>query len=169
MDLTNRESVEYWHRRAEEVTDPELRKEALATLRKYRKMAEREERIKLRRQNPGYGVRVTFAWIILVALVVLAVLLIFSKTYSATMVCTEFAIVLVLCLFAAAVTLRVYGHISEKTMAELIRDALALQRSSSARKQIIDGSHITDESKPSTSNGQLSIDASTSPPDEDAP
>jgi heme/copper-type cytochrome/quinol oxidase subunit 4 len=157
MDLTNRESAEYWHQRAEEVTDPELRKEALATFRKFRKMAEREEKTRLRRLNPGYGVRSTFGWIMLVALGVLAVLLMLSKTYSATLVCSEFAFVLALCLVAAAITLRVYGHISEKTMTELIREALALQPASRADKTIIDGSE----------KSQSPIDASADSHDND--
>ncbi len=124
MDLSNREEARLWHKRAEEVTDPDLRKEALAACRKYRKLAEREEKLRLKRQRPGYGVRSMIGWIILLALCVLTVILWLSKVFSVVVVCSVFASVLALCLIAAAVTLRVYGHVSEDGMLAMIQHGL---------------------------------------------
>lgn len=166
MDLTNRESVEYWHRRAEEVTDPELRKEALATLRKYRKMAEREERARLRRQKPGFGVRSMLGWIVLLSLFVLVVILYLSKIFTVTVVCVVFGVAIGLCIVAAAVTLRVYGHISEDAMLAMIQKGLN-QRPTPGTSKIIEASAGADGK--SSTNRQLPSDVSEVSSDDEPP
>jgi hypothetical protein len=164
MDLSNRESAEYWHKRAEEVADPELRKEAIATFRKYRRMAEREERTRLRREKPGYGVRSMLGWIILLSLFVLIVILSLSKIFTVAMVCTVFGVAIGLCIVAAAVTLRVYGHISEDSMLAMIQKGLA-QRSTPGTSKIIEASAAADGK--SSTKRQLPSDVSeVSPGDE---
>jgi hypothetical protein len=124
MDLSNRETADYWYRRAEEVTDPDLHREAVATFKKFRKLALAEERQRLRLQKPGYGVRSMFGWIVTVAVIVLSVILVLSKVFSVVVVCSVFALALVLCVVAAAVTLRVYGHVSEDSMLAMIQTGL---------------------------------------------
>ena len=124
MDLSNRESAAYWYRQATDEPDPDLRKEALKAYRKFLKMAEREEHIRLRQQKPGYGVRTMFGWIVAVSLFVLVVILWLGKSYSVAVVCSVFALAIVVCLVAAAVTLRVFGHLSERSMLVMIQDAL---------------------------------------------
>jgi hypothetical protein len=166
MDLSNRESAEYWHKRAEEVADPELRKEALATFRKYRRMAEREERARLRRQKPGYGVRSMLGWIILLSLFVLSVILCLSKIFTVTVVCTVFAVAIGLCVIAAAVTLRVYGHISEDSMLAMIQKGLA-QRPTPGTSKTIEASVGADGK--SSLGRQLPSDVSENSPDNDEP
>jgi hypothetical protein len=121
MDLSNREAAAYWYKVAGEEPDPDLRKQALATHRKYLKMAESEERMRLRLLNPGYGVRSMFGWVVFVALVALAVLLLLSKAFSMFVVCTVFTLVFILFIAATAVTLKVYGHISPETMLEMFK------------------------------------------------
>jgi Flp pilus assembly protein TadB len=165
MDLSNRESAEYWHQRAEAVTDPELRREALATFREFRKMAEREERARLRRQKPGYGVRSMLGWIILLSLIVLAAILWLSKIFSVTVVCTVFGVAIGLCIVAAAVTLRVYGHISEDSMLAMIQKGLA-GHSTPGTSKTIEASVGADGT--SSAKRQLSSDVSEISRDDDA-
>jgi hypothetical protein len=124
MDLSNREEAAYWHKRAEEVADPDLRKEALATHRQFRKLALREERERLRFQKPGYGVRSMFGWIVFVALIILVTILGLGKVFSVVMVCGVFGLAISVAIFAAAVTLRVYGHISPDNMLAMIQNGL---------------------------------------------
>jgi hypothetical protein len=121
MDLSNREAAAYWYKVAGEEPDPDLRKQALATHRKYLKMAEKEERMRLRLLNPGYGVRSMFGWVVFVALIALAVLLSLSRAFPMFVVCTVFTLIFVLFIAAAAVTLKVYGHISPETMLEMFK------------------------------------------------
>jgi len=137
MDLSNREAAEYWHKRAEEVSDPDLRKEALTTHREFRKMALREERVRLRFQKPGYGVRSMFGWIVFVALIVLVTILGLSKVFSVGMVCAVFALSIGLSIIAAAVTLRVHGHISEDGMLAMIQKGLKALSASGASASVI--------------------------------
>jgi TRAP-type uncharacterized transport system fused permease subunit len=121
MDLSNRESAAYWYRVAAAETDPDLRKQALATHRKFLKMAQREERRRLWLQDPGHGMRSMLGWVVLITLIVLVVILCLSKAFPLTAVYTVFTFVLGVLIVAAAVSMRVYGHISQKTMLEMIR------------------------------------------------
>lgn len=124
MDLSNRQSAEYWHKRAEEVTDPDLRKEALDACRDFRKMAKREERQRMRQQKPGYGVRSMIGYIVFVFLIVLAVVLGLAKVFSAGAVIGAFAVAVGVYITAAAISLRVHGHISEDGMLAMIQKGL---------------------------------------------
>ena len=84
-------------------------------------MALREERARLRFQKPGYGVRSMFGWVLFLALIVLVMILWLSKALPLAMVCAVFALVIGLFIVAAAVTLRVYGHISAGSMLAMIQ------------------------------------------------
>jgi hypothetical protein len=154
MDLSNRESAAYWYKVAGEEPDLDLRKQALATHRKYLKMAESEERMRLRLLNPGYGVRSMFGWVVFVALIALAVLLLLSKAFPVFVVCTVFALVFILFIAAAAVTLKVYGHISPETMLEMFKlglkslPALGVGRSPVDLKAAVGGSALPPQQLP---------------------
>ena len=139
MDLSNRQEAEYWHKRAEEVADLDLRKEALSTHRKFLKLALREERMRLRLQNPGYGVLSMFVLVVFVALIVLIVILFLSKAYSVVVICTVFSLVFGLFIFAAAITLRVYGHINAETMLAMFKLGLKVLPASEEGKPVIEG------------------------------
>jgi hypothetical protein len=121
MDLSNRESAAYWYKVAAEEPDPDLRKQALATHRKFLKMAQREEQRRLWRQDPGHGMRSMLGWVVLVTLIVLVVILYLSKAFPMAAVCTVFTLVLGVLIVASAVSMRVYGHISPETMLAMIK------------------------------------------------
>jgi hypothetical protein len=121
MDLSNRESAAYWYKVAAEEPDPDLRNQALATHRKFLKMAQREEQRRLWRQDPGHGMRSMLGWVVLVTLIVLVVILCLSKAFPMAAVCTVFTLVLGVLIVASAVSMRVYGHISPETMLTMIK------------------------------------------------
>jgi hypothetical protein len=121
MDLSNRESAEHWYKVAAEEPDPDLRKQALATHRKYLKMAQSEERRRLWLQDPGHGMRSMFGWVVFITLIVRVVILCLSKAFPIAAVCTVFTLVFGLLIAASAVSLRVYGHISPETMLAMFK------------------------------------------------
>ncbi len=121
MDLSNREEAAHWYRVAAEEPDPDLRKQALATHRKYLKMAESEERRRLWLQDPGHGMRSMLGWVVFITLIVLVVILCLSKAFPIAAVCTVFTLVLGILFVASAVSMRVYGHISPETMLEMFK------------------------------------------------
>ncbi len=121
MDLSNREAAAQWFRVAAEEPDPDLRRQALATHRKYVRMAQREERARLWLQDPGHGMRSMLGWVVFVTLIVLVVILYLSKAFPITAICIVFTLVLVLLIAASAVSMRVYGHISAETMLEMFK------------------------------------------------
>jgi len=128
MDLSNREEAAHWYRVAAEEPDPDLRKQALATHRKYLKLAQREERMRLWLQDPGRGMRSMLVLVVAVTLIVLVVILSLSKAFPIAVVCTVFTLVLGVLIVAAAISMRVYGHISPETMLEMIKLGLNPRR-----------------------------------------
>jgi hypothetical protein len=124
MDLSNREAAEHWYEVAAEEPDPDLRRHALATHRKFVRMAQHEERMRLWLQDPGHGMRSMLGWVVFVTLIVLVVILCLSKAFSITAICTVFALVLGLLIAASAVSMRVYGHINAETMLEMFKIGL---------------------------------------------
>jgi len=121
MDLSNRESAAYWYKVAAEEPDPDLRKQALATHRKFLKMTQREEQRRLWLQDPGRGMRSMLVGVVVMTLIVLVVILCLSKAFPIAAVCTVFTLVLGVLIVASAVSMRVYGHISPETMLAMIK------------------------------------------------
>jgi K+-sensing histidine kinase KdpD len=149
MDLSNREEAAKWYKVAAEEPDPDLRKEALATHRQFRKLALREERMRLRLQKPGYGVRSMIGWIVFVALIILISILALSKIFSIVEVCMVFGLAIGLSLIAAAVTLKVYGHISEDAMLAIIQKGLIKISASGVGKPVIEATTAIDQGRTS--------------------
>jgi hypothetical protein len=126
MDLSNRGEADRWYEQAKEVTDPDLRREALKTFRHFRKLAIKEECQRLRTQKPGYGVRSMLLWIVGLALLAVAVILNLSTSFPWYAVCGVFAFAMCLIIVAAAVSLRLYGYVGEDTMMSMILKSLNL-------------------------------------------
>ena len=167
MDLSNREAAAYWYKVAAEEPDPDLRKQALATHRQFRNLALREERMRLRLQKPGYGVRSMFGWIVFVALIILISILALSKVFSVVTVCVVFGLAIGLSLIAAAVTLRVYGHISEDAMLAMIQKGLMIISTSGGGKPVIEATTTIDGGRASPLQRHLPSDTPVIPSDSD--
>lgn len=145
MDLSNREAAAYWYKMAAEEPDPDLRKQALATHRKFLKMAQREERRRLWLQDRGHGMRSMLGWVVMVALIVLVVILSLSKAFPIAVVGTVFTLVLGVLIVASAISMRVYGHVSPETMLEMFKLGLKAVPASGASRSVVD---IGDSARP---------------------
>jgi hypothetical protein len=148
MDLSNREAAEHWYKVAADEPDPDLRKHALATHRKFLKMAQREESRRLWLQDPGHGMRSMLGWVVSITLIVLVAILCLSKAFPIALVCTVFTLVLGLLIGASAVSMRVYGHISQETMITMFKLGLNAIPGKSANISVV-------EAKAAISNGEL--------------
>jgi hypothetical protein len=161
MDLSNREAAAHWYKVAAEEPDPDLRKQALATHRKYVKMAQREERMRLWLQDPGHGMRSMFGWVVFVTLIVLVVILCLSKAFSIIAVCTVFTLVFGLLIAASAVSMKVYGHISAETMLALFKLGLKALPPSGVGTSVVEPKSPAGDGAPPPPQLHLPADART--------
>jgi hypothetical protein len=148
MDLSNREAAERWYKVAADEPDPDLRKQALSTHRKFLKMAQREESRRLWLQDPGHGMRSMFGWVVTVTLIVLVVILSLSKAFPIALVCTVFTLVLGLLIAASAVSMRVYGHISPDTMLAMLKLGLKVLPEKGANISVVEAKAAISEGEP---------------------
>jgi hypothetical protein len=130
-------------------------------------MAQREEHMRLWLQNPGHGVRSMFVLVVFVALIVLVVILLLSKSFPIVLVGTVFTLVFGLFIVAAAFAMRVYGHITPETMLEMFKLGLKVLPASGASKPFIEAITAVGGRGASPPQRRLSSDASVIPSESD--
>jgi hypothetical protein len=98
-------------------------------------------------------------WVVFVALIILATILGLSKVFSVVTVCAVFGLAIGLSLIAAAVTLKVYGHISEDAMLAMIQNGLNRISKSELDKPVIEGTTAAGGGEASRPQRRLPSDA----------
>jgi hypothetical protein len=106
-----------------------------------------------------------FGWIVFIALIILVTILGLSKVFSVATVCAVFGLAIGLSLIAAAVTLKVHGHISEDTMLAMMQNGLKKISRLEPDKPVIEGTTAAGGREESRPQRRLPSDASVIPPD----
>lgn len=122
--LSNHEKSMEYTRMALAESDPVMRAEMIAAAARYRNIDLSAAKLEVKLSNPSHGVRSMLGFVALLGLVVIAVLLVLAKVFSAGLVVALFALVVILIYIASALALRVTGHVSQDFVVQAFQTSL---------------------------------------------